>query len=112
MCRGLWEPPGGLDEKEGPASGARGELPAPCALEVRGQVSLLWHSPPCAEHLLRTSSTSRPASLPRVPAMESAKAVSGTALRLRRPLEAHLEGLLVELSSFSLGLFNLTCLFS
>lgn len=39
--------------------------------------------------------------------MESAKAVSGTALRLRRPLEAHLEGLLVELSSFSLGLFNL-----
>ncbi|KAM5238876.1 cytospin-A isoform 1-T1 [Ctenodactylus gundi] len=31
---------------------------------------------PVQEHLLRTSSTSRPASLPRVPAMESAKAIS------------------------------------
>lgn len=31
----------------------------------------------CPEHLLRTSSTSRPASLPRVPAMESAKSISG-----------------------------------
>ncbi|KFQ86475.1 Cytospin-A, partial [Phoenicopterus ruber ruber] len=31
---------------------------------------------PVQEHLLRTSSTSRPASLPRVPAMESAKSIS------------------------------------
>ncbi|KAF7481004.1 Hypothetical predicted protein [Marmota monax] len=31
---------------------------------------------PVQEHLLRTSSTSRPASLPRVPAMESAKTIS------------------------------------
>uniref|UniRef100_A0A8C2S1D0 Cytospin-A n=1 Tax=Capra hircus TaxID=9925 RepID=A0A8C2S1D0_CAPHI len=31
---------------------------------------------PVQEHLLRTSSTSRPASLPRVPAMESTKAIS------------------------------------
>ncbi|XP_048640850.1 cytospin-A [Marmota marmota marmota] len=31
---------------------------------------------PFTEHLLRTSSTSRPASLPRVPAMESAKTIS------------------------------------
>ncbi|KAJ1074077.1 hypothetical protein K5549_015576 [Capra hircus] len=31
---------------------------------------------PSAEHLLRTSSTSRPASLPRVPAMESTKTIS------------------------------------
>lgn len=30
-----------------------------------------------AEHLLRTPSTSRPAALPRVPAMETAKAISG-----------------------------------
>lgn len=33
---------------------------------------------PVQEHLLRTSSTSRPASLPRVPAMESAKTISVT----------------------------------
>uniref|UniRef100_A0A286XGC8 Cytospin-A n=2 Tax=Cavia porcellus TaxID=10141 RepID=A0A286XGC8_CAVPO len=33
---------------------------------------------PVQEHLLRTSSTSRPASLPRVPAMESAKSISVT----------------------------------
>lgn len=44
--------------------------------------------------------------------MESTKTISGTALHLRRPLEVHLEGLLMELSSFSLGLFNLTCLFN
>ncbi|ELW49654.1 Cytospin-A [Tupaia chinensis] len=33
---------------------------------------------PVQEHLLRTSSASRPASLPRVPAMESAKAISAS----------------------------------
>ena len=113
VCIGhfVWEPSRGLDREEGLASGARGERPAPCVLEVRGQVSSLrtFHS---AEHLLRTSSTSRPASLPRVPAMESAKTISGTALHLSRPLEVHLEGLLMELSSFSLGSFNLTCLFN
>lgn len=37
----------------------------------------------CPEHLLRTSSTSRPASLPRVPAMESAKSISGKATAFR-----------------------------
>ncbi|XP_075754113.1 cytospin-A isoform X4 [Pelodiscus sinensis] len=36
---------------------------------------------PVQEHLLRTSSTSRPASLPRVPAMESAKSISGNVSR-------------------------------
>ena len=42
--------------------------------------------------------------------MESAKTLSGTALHLSRPLEVRLEGPLMELSSFSLGSFNLTCL--
>lgn len=37
----------------------------------------------CPEHLLRTSSTSRPASLPRVPAMESAKSISGNVMVFR-----------------------------
>ncbi|KAK2506606.1 hypothetical protein MC885_000172 [Smutsia gigantea] len=47
-----------------------------CHFTLPGHITLLWPFPLCAEHLLRTSSTSRPASLPRVPAMESAKAIS------------------------------------
>ncbi|XP_064227958.1 cytospin-A isoform X1 [Aotus nancymaae] len=49
-----------------------GEIP----VQVQHQISLLGSFLLCAEHLLRTSSTSRPASLPRVPAMESAKTLS------------------------------------
>ncbi|XP_060049922.1 cytospin-A isoform X3 [Erinaceus europaeus] len=42
---------------------------------------------PVQEHLLRTSSTSRPASLPRVPAMESAKTISAVSRRSSEELK-------------------------
>lgn len=68
--------------------------------------------PLCAEHLLRTSSTSRPASLPRVPAMDSAKTISGNDFCLEHPLKKLPEVLVMVLNAFSSDFVNFPHLLS
>ncbi|XP_070807668.1 cytospin-A isoform X2 [Pituophis catenifer annectens] len=53
-----------------------GPISAPKALATLSDKRSSYAEIPVQDHLLRTSSTSRPASLPRVPAMESAKSLS------------------------------------
>lgn len=59
------------------AKKSKSHLPCTSATSAFIHVIFFVTFPLCTEHLLRTSSTSRPASLPRVPAMESAKTISG-----------------------------------